>query len=76
MSNPNIVTSSTKVSSKSTPDGYILGPNSTDLLGFYGLATPIAKPTVTGVAATGSAILSLVTALKNLGLVTDSTTLT
>ena len=43
MSDPNIVTSSTKVASSSTPDGYVLGPNSTDLIGFYGLTTPIAR---------------------------------
>ncbi len=43
MADPNIVTSSTKVVSSSTPDGYVLGPNSTDLIGFYGLTTPVAR---------------------------------
>lgn len=43
MADPNIVTSSTKRVSPSTPDGYVIGPNSTDLLGFYGLATPVAR---------------------------------
>ena len=29
------------------PDGTLLGQSSTDKIGFYGLATPIAKPSVT-----------------------------
>lgn len=29
------------------PDGVLLGQSSTDKIGFYGLATPIAKPSVT-----------------------------
>ena len=42
-------------------------------LGFYS-ATAIAKPTVTGSRSTGAAMVSLLTALSNLGLITDSTT--
>lgn len=42
MSDPNIVTSSTKIVTPSTPDGYVMGPNTTDLLGFYG-KTPVAR---------------------------------
>ena len=30
--------------SDATPDGTLLGQSSTDLIGFYGLATPIARP--------------------------------
>ena len=29
------------------PDGVLLGQSATDKIGFYGLATPIAKPSVT-----------------------------
>jgi hypothetical protein len=29
------------------PDGTLLGQSSTDKIGFYGLATPIARPSVT-----------------------------
>lgn len=46
--------------------------NSTGL-GFNGTA-PIAKPTVTGSKSANAALTSLMTALANLGLVTDSTT--
>lgn len=42
MANPNIVTSSTLIASGSTPDGFVLGPNTTDLIGFYG-KTPVAR---------------------------------
>lgn len=76
MADPNIVTSSTKRTSPSTPDGYVLGPNSTDLIGFYGLATPIAKPTVAGIRSSNAALANLLTALSNLGLITDTTTAT
>lgn len=30
-----------------TPDGVVLGNSTTDKIGFYGLATPIARPSVT-----------------------------
>lgn len=34
------------------PDGTNLGQSSTDKIGFYGLAAPIVKPTVTGIGTT------------------------
>ncbi len=43
------------------------------LLGFYGTA-PAAKPTVTGSTGGNAALQSLLSALSNLGLITDSTT--
>lgn len=42
-------------------------------IGFNG-ATPVAKPTITGSRGGNAAIASLLTALANLGLITDSTT--
>ncbi len=42
-------------------------------LGFYS-ATPVTKQTVTGCRSDGTALASLITALKNLGLVNDQTT--
>jgi hypothetical protein len=42
-------------------------------LGFYN-ATPMAKPTITGCQCDGTALASLITALKNMGLVNDQTT--
>ncbi len=42
-------------------------------IGFYGV-TPVAKPTVSGSKGGNAALASLMTALSNLGLVTDSTT--
>lgn len=42
-------------------------------LGFFG-ATPVAKPTVTGSKAANAALTSLLTALANLGILTDSST--
>ena len=41
-------------------------------IGFYG-TTPIAKPTVTGARGSNAALTSLLTALANLGLITNST---
>lgn len=40
--------------------------------GFYG-AAPVAKPTVTGAKGGNAALASLITALANLGLITDGT---
>ena len=54
MANPNIVTSSTQVVSLSTPDGYILGPNTTDLVGFYGKTPVVRAAAITLPAATAS----------------------
>jgi hypothetical protein len=58
------------------PDGTRLGQSSTDKLGFYGLATPIVRPSVATAITTGAtetATISLVRsirlALVNLGLV-------
>jgi hypothetical protein len=42
-------------------------------LGFYN-ATPVAKPTITGCRSDGTALVNLLTALKNQGLINDSTT--
>ncbi len=42
-------------------------------VGFYG-ATPASKPTVSGSKGGNAALASLLTALANLGLITDSTT--
>ena len=33
--------------SDGNPDGTVMGQNTTDKLGFYGLATPIVQPTIT-----------------------------
>ncbi len=58
-----------------TPDGAKLGNATTDLIGFYGLTTPIARPSVTapnGSATTGTneaAIVSINAALVALGLI-------
>lgn len=61
------------------PDGTLLGQSSTDKLGFYGLATPIARPSVTWatmattVTTAATSIVSnlnkLRAALVNLGLI-------
>jgi hypothetical protein len=45
--------------------------NPTDQFGFFG-ATPVAKPTVTGSRGANAALQSLLAALANLGLITDS----
>lgn len=45
---------------------------STSKLGFYGVATPRSKQTVTGSKGANAALTSLLTALANLGLITDS----
>jgi hypothetical protein len=73
MASPNSVTASTKVTTGSNPDGFVLGAATTDLIGFYGLATPVAKPTVTGSKGANAALTSLMTALVALGLVLDTT---
>ncbi len=58
-------------------DGVNFGRSSTDKIGFYGLTTPIVQPAMTAVAtATATTTLNelkinrLITALRNLGLVT------
>ena len=72
MGSPNTVTSTLKVATPSNPDGYTVGPNSTDLIAFYG-TTPVAKQTVTGSKGANAALASLMTALVALGLVIDTT---
>jgi hypothetical protein len=39
-------------------DGNIFGRSATDLIGFYGLATPIARPTITLGAGTTTTLLA------------------
>lgn len=46
--------------------------DSTNKLGFYDVATPRSKQTVTGAKGSNAALGSLLTALANLGLITDS----
>jgi len=53
--------------------GTVLGQSSTDKIGFYGVATGVVKPTVTGAKGSNAALTSLMTALVALGLVTDTT---
>lgn len=60
------------------PDGTLLGQSATDKVGFYGLTTPIARPSVTAVVTTATtatneaAVTRLYTALVNLGLIVTS----
>ena len=54
MAAPNTVTSSTQVASESTPDGFILGSNTTDLIGFYGKTPIVRSAAITLPAATAS----------------------
>jgi hypothetical protein len=51
----------------------IIANGSAVQLGFYG-ATPVSKPTITGAKGGNAALTSLLTALANEGLITDSTT--
>jgi hypothetical protein len=59
----------------STGEVLIGGPLNHDgtTIGFYG-ATPVTKPTVSGAKGGNAALTSLMTALANLGIVTNSTT--
>ena len=54
-------------------DGAQFGKAATELIGFYG-ATPIVRPVITGSVSSGAYASTLVLALANLGLVTNSTT--
>ena len=56
--------------SDGNPDGVVMGQSSTDKIGFYN-ATTVVKPTVTGSKGANEALTSLLTALANLGLLTD-----
>ena len=64
--------------SDGNPDGWLLGQSSTDKGGFFGLTTPIVRPSVTAVittATTGTnetAVTRLYTVLVNLGLIVTS----
>lgn len=53
-------------------DGTRLGQSATDKIAFHG-ATPVAKQTVSGAKGSNAALGSLLTALANLGIITDST---
>lgn len=60
-------------------DGVLFGRSSTDKIGFYGLTTPIVRPTITAVGTTTATtalnetrITRLYTALENLGLIATS----
>lgn len=62
--------------SDSNPDGTRLGQTSSDKVGFFGLSTPIARPSVTAVTTTTATtalnetrISRLESALVNLGLI-------
>lgn len=64
----------TKINAKDVNNGHVFGQDSTDKIGFYGVATPVAKQTVTGARDDGTALASLLDALEALGLITDSST--
>ena len=49
--------------------GTRLGATSTDLIGFYGVTTCVAKPTVTGSISSGALASSLCAQLSSMGLV-------
>jgi hypothetical protein len=66
--------------SKGNDDGTNFGQSATDKIGFYGLTTPIVKPTVTFVGSSGGTVAASVsldlsvlrTALSNLGLIVSA----
>ncbi len=57
------------------PDGSLFGQSTTDKIGFYGLTTPIARPSVTAAALTATTatnelgLARLTAAMVNLGLI-------
>ncbi len=62
--------------SKGSDDGLLVGKSSTDKIGFYGLTTPIVRPSITAVGTTTATtalnetkIDRLYTALRSLGLI-------
>lgn len=62
--------------SDGNPAGTLFGQSSTDKIGFYGLTTPIVRPSITAVGTTTATtalnetkIDRLYTALRNLGLI-------
>lgn len=54
-------------------DGAQFGKAATEKISFYG-ATPIVRPVISGIVSTAACLSTIVTALANLGIVTDSTT--
>ncbi len=61
------------------PDGTRLGQSATEKIGFFGLTTPIVRPSITAVTTTTATtalnetrITRLYTALENLGLIATS----
>jgi hypothetical protein len=52
--------------------GTVLGQSVTDPIGFYGLATPIAKPVIGGSASSGALASTIALALGNLGLAVNT----
>ena len=69
----------TKQASDGGPDGLRIGQSVTDKIGFYGLTTPIAQPTVATIITTGATETATITLLRsirlaliNLGLVTTA----
>jgi len=58
--------------SYNAPDGQQVGNSATGKLAFYG-TTPIVRPILTGSVSSGACLSTVVTALANLGIVTNST---
>jgi hypothetical protein len=55
------------------PGGAQMGKSATEKIAFYG-ATPVVRPVISGIVSSATCLSTIVTALANLGLVTDSTT--
>ena len=72
-----IATTTTTAAARQLSDGNsqgtLLGNSSTDLIGFYGVTTAVAKQSVSGSVSSGAATSSLVVALAALGLITNGT---
>ncbi len=60
-------TTSNKIKTPLSPDGYVLGQSTSDLVGFYGLTTPIAQR---GVAAQSAVITTAATSSAPFGFAT------
>lgn len=75
MAAPNIEVSSNPTGTGGNTSGVKVGLVTTQTLGFYG-AVGTAKPTITGARDDGTALLSLLTALADMGLLVDNTTAT
>ena len=48
------------------PDGLLVGQSTTDLIGFYGLTTPIAQPAITAIGTTTATTTILETRISRL----------